>query len=319
MRTSTAMQAVGTARGDQTAQWSRVRDTLANADLGQNKPALNFNLIAHEVRNNAQGAAISVDYEYTSPADPGHPFAMAYAIPQKWRDTIYQQARAAARSMIDHVLDSANPPTGFRITIFRSAGVQQQALWTNENGRTYCVLLRADKLMDMGQWGADVNTSIAGNESQHRWIDSGKKQSFTKAVVTHELAHMLHAFSSPEKFLTSTLMPANIAQIQNAMPPDPLAAEKIHICQINGHVIQALAAKNYDQKWGYAMNNPGEVVPEVFAAIQHGQQVPKGLAAVYVAYGGIRGGNIDAALEQSFDGPIPALNEPEDCLQVINS
>ena len=317
METSTAMQAVGGARVDQTGEWNTVHGTLTAA--AGNKPALNITAIATDVRNNAQGVPISTIYEYTSCANPDHPFAAAYDIPQEWRDTIYQKARSAARGIIDNVLISANPPTRFIITIFRCAGVQQQALWTNENGGTYRVLLRADKLMDIGQWGGDVDTSMAGRESKRGWKRQSKKERFSKAVATHELGHMLHAFTSPNSFLTSTLMPANIAQIQGTVPPDPLADEKIHICRINGKVIQALNSKGYKQKWGYAMNNPGEVVPEVFTAIQHGRNVPKGLAAVYVAYGGIRGGNIDAVLQQSFGGVVPAINEPEDSIPYINS
>jgi hypothetical protein len=53
------------------------------------------------------------------------------------------------------------------------------------------------------------------------------------------------------------------------------------------------------------MGNPGEVVPEVLTAIQHGRTVPKGLAAVYVAYGDQRSPSVDAALQQSFGGRSP--------------
>jgi len=179
------------------------------------------------------------------------------------------------------------------------------------------VLLRADKLMDMGQWGGYVDTSMAGRESKRGWTDQGKKERFSKAVATHEIGHMLHAASSPEKFLTSTMMPANIDAIRNAVPADPLAEEKIHICQVNGRIIQALVGKNYKDKWGYACNNPGEVVPEVFTAIQHGRTIPLGLAAVYVAYGGMRCGNVDVALARVFGGAIPNLVEPEEALPYI--
>ncbi|MEX2565437.1 MAG: hypothetical protein WD431_05810 [Cyclobacteriaceae bacterium] len=317
METSTAMDMVGGARVDQTGEWNAAQATLIATNA--NKPALNFNAIATDVRNNALGVPFTTDYEYTSCANAAHPFAAAYDIPQAWRDTIYQKARTVARGIVENVLTGANPPTQFIITIFRCAGVQQQALWTNENGGTYRVLLRADKLMDMGQWGGDVDTSLSGRESKRGWTDQGKKERFTKGAATHELGHMLHAIAAPNKFLTSTLMPANIVQIQNAVPADPLADEKIHICRVNGRIIQALNAKGYKQKWGYAMNNPGEVVPEVFTAIQHDRTVPKGLAAVYVAYGGHRGGNIDAALQTSFGGAIPAIPEPEDAIPIINS
>ncbi len=82
--------------------------------------------------------------------------------------------------------------------------------------------------------------------------------------------------------------------------------------------MQAIAAKNYKAKWTYARANPGEVVPEVFTAIMHGRKVPKGLAAVYVAYGGARSAKINAALVKSFGGPVPAFNQPEDAIPIIN-
>jgi hypothetical protein len=314
--TSTAIQLAGAARGDQTADWNAARNQLLNANPAGNKPALQTNAIATDVRNNANGVPVTVDYEYTSPAVGGHPFAASYTIPQAWRNTIYQQARSAVRGIIDNVLTGAAPPNQFIITIFRCAGVQQQALKTNENGGTFRILLRADKLMDMGQWGGDVNTSMAGRESQRGFTDQGKKERFTKSVTTHEMGHMLHAHSDLNMFLMATMMPAGIPLIPAL---DPLRDEKIHICNVNGAVIQALNAKNYKQKWTYAMGNPGEVVPEVFTAIQRGRNVPKGLAAVYVAYRGMRGGNIDAALQQSFGGPIPVINEPEDCIPIINA
>jgi hypothetical protein len=314
--TSTAIQAAGAARGDQTADWNATRNQLLNANVPMNKPALNVNAIATDVRNNAQGAPVTVDYEYTSPTVAGHPFAASYTIPVAWRNAIYQKAREAARGIVSNALTGLAPPTQFIITIFRCAGVQQQALKTNENGGTFRILLRADKLMDMGQWGQDVTTSMAGRESQRTHFDKYKRKRFTKAVTTHEIGHMLHAHSALNSFLMSTMMPANIPLI-GAL--DPLRAEKIHICNVNGDVVQALNNKGYKQKWTYAIGNPGEVVPEVFTAIQHGRNVPKGLAAVYVAYGGIRGGNIDVALQQSFGGPIPPIPEPEDCIPIINA
>jgi hypothetical protein len=312
--TSTAILAVGGARGDQTADWNATRNRLLNADVAAGKPALNVNPIATVARNSPQGIAVTIDYEYTGLAAPGHPFAAAYTIPPAWRNTIYQKARQAARGIIDHVLTGPAPPTQFIITIFRCAGVQQQALKTNENGGTFRVLLRADKLMDMGQWGQDVDTSMAGRETKRAHFNKSKRQRFAKAVVTHEMGHMLHAHAALDTFLIATMMPAQIPTI-GAL--DPLRAEKLHLCTVNGAVIQALNNKGYKQKWGYALGNPGEVVPEVFTAIQHGRAVPKGLAAVYVAYGGIRGGNVDVALQQSFGGPIPVIGEPEDCIPII--
>jgi hypothetical protein len=95
------------------------------------------------------------------------------------------------------------------------------------------------------------------------------------------------------------------AAIPSFAPLDPLLVEKTQSPRSTANVIQALNAKNYKGKWSYAMGNPGEVVPEVLTAIQHGRTVPKGLAAVYVAYGGQRSPSVDAALQQSFGGRSP--------------
>ncbi len=310
--TTEAMTAVGAARQDQTADWNTAQAALVNQGM-------TFHALATDTRNNPQGVAVTFDYDYTQPTNILNPaFAPAFTIPVAWLNTILASARSAVRPIIDKVLIGAAPPTRFRITIFRANGVQQQAFWTNENGGTYRVILRADKLMDMTQWGGDVTTSMAGRESRRGWTNARKKKRFAKAVATHELGHMLHAFTSPNIFLTSTLMPAAIPAIQHAAPPDPLAEEKVHIAQVNGRVMQAIAAKNYKAKWGYAQANPGEVVPEVFTAIMHGRKVPKGLAAVYVAYGGARSAKINAALVKSFGGPVPAFNQPEDAIAIIN-
>jgi hypothetical protein len=130
------------------------------------------------------------------------------------------------------------------------------------------------------------------------------------------MGHLLHAHTSLNTYLMSTMMPAAIPLIPAL---DPLRAEKIHIAKVNGAVVQALNAKGYKQKWTYAIGNPGEVVPEVFTAIRAGRNVPKGLAAVYVAYGGPRSASINAALQTSFGGPIPPIIEPEDCIPIINA
>ena len=122
-----------------------------------------------------------------------------------------------------------------------------------------------------------------------------------------------------DKFLTATMTPDQIPTIQNANPPDPLAAEKIHICNVNWRVMQALLAKDYKFKWNYALTNPGEVVAEVFTAAMRKQNVPRGLAAVYVAYGGIRSPDINATLQESFGGRIPNIAEPEDAVAIINA
>ncbi len=171
------------------------------------------------------------------------------------------------------------------------------------------------KLVNMGEWGAHATTSMSGRESKRGWSDARKKARFIKGAVTHEIGHMLHSFADNTKFVTATMMPTEIPLMNAA---DPLYPEKVHVATINGQVIQALNAKNYKLKWTYARDNPGEVVAEVFTAIMHTRKIPKGLAAVYVAYGGRRSADIDAALRKAFGGPIPAINQPEDAIAIIN-
>jgi hypothetical protein len=309
LETSTAIGAVGAARQDQTAAWNTANAAFTAQNLAMNP-------IATDVRNNATGTAITIDYEHTSP-DPNDPHVDMLTVPPAWLAQIVARARAAVSHVIDEALSGANPPTQFRITIFRANGVQQQAFWTNENGGTHRIILRAEKLMDMTSWGRDRDTSMAGRESKRAWTDKGKRGNFTEGVVTHELGHLVHAHSAGNTYLTATMMPDMIPALMAGA--DPLADEKIQIATVNGAVIHALAAKGYKAKWGYALNNPGEVVPEVFAAIMKGRTVPKGMAAVYVAYGGQRSATIDAALATAFGGAVPVIAEPEDCIPIIDN
>ena len=66
--------------------------------------------------------------------------------------------------------------------------------------------------------------------------------------------------------------------------------------------------------------NPSEVVAEVFTALMNGRNnIRRGLAAVYLAYGGMRSSNIDGLLQQIFAGPVPNFATPEATIPVINN
>jgi hypothetical protein len=270
---------------------------------------------------------VQIIYNYTTPGSGFFPLseqegpAEAYILPPASRNTLVASARGAVDAIIQKALRGPTPPTRFIISMvtMAGAGVQQQAFWTNEMGGTYRVILRADKIMDINQ---HLKNSIPERESKRGWSKEGKIDRYAKAVVTHELGHMLHAFSDPNKFLTAVDTIATLPLPPEPPTTDPLRPQKEKIARINTNVILALNMQPYKDKWGYARNgmkgNPSEVVAEVFTALMHGRNVPKGLAAVYVAYGGIRSATIDAALKKSFGGEIPTINQPEDAIPIIN-
>jgi hypothetical protein len=149
----------------------------------------------------------------------------------------------------------------------------------------------------------------------------------------------MHAFTSPGKFSVATFnsvavagtAQAALAQATAAVQPlAPTAAqiaaaeialglpEMAHMADINTQLMTALNAQGYATRWTYAQDNPAEVVAEVWTALNHGRSIPRGLAAVYLAYGGMRTTAIDNKLRKLFPGKVlPVLNEPIDALPFI--
>jgi ketosteroid isomerase-like protein len=71
-------------------------------------------------------------------------------------------------------------------------------------------------------------------------------------------------------------------------------------------------------EWSYALQNPAEIVAEGYLAMANGRDVRQGIAAVYVAYGGIRSNAINARLVAAFGGAaVPVMSQPEDALPHI--
>ena len=62
----------------------------------------------------------------------------------------------------------------------------------------------------------------------------------------------------------------------------------------------ALGTKGYGAQWAYALQNPAEVVAEVFTAYMKGKAVPRSLAATFVAYGGPMNSTVEAGLKVSL-------------------
>ena len=118
----------------------------------------------------------------------------------------------------------------------------------------------------------------------------------------------------------ATRMPDQIPLIESQEADPNRRAMKCDIATKNGQVIDALKAKRYEEKWTYALlANPAEVVAEVFTALMHNRNVPKGMAAVYVAYEGLRSQRINDKLRRIFGGEIPAFDQPEDAIHYINT
>jgi hypothetical protein len=303
--TDQAIAAVGSQRGDQTALWDVARNQITSL-CDHNIQTLSTDLRAVGDQN------ISIRYEYTVPnrsrqAD----FIPFETLSEQERGTIISIGREAIDKVIAKAIDPGVIPPRFIITVTKLNQVQQQAIVTNENGATYRIILRYGAI-----WNPEKHpTSMAGREAQRGWIDSTKRKNWIEASVIHEMGHMMHAVQDRNKFLVSTITEDSVLLIANN---DPLKAEKMHIAGVNQHIKTAMARK-YKDKWTYAKSSPGEVVPEVFTALLKDQNVPKGLAAVYIAYGGKRSSAIDEKLQKIFKGVIPALNNPEDAIPYIDA
>jgi hypothetical protein len=313
--TTEAMHDLGQTMVDQTEGWQAARTQLTNMGLAFDYPFDHDQLLIG-------GTPVTIAYNNTFPQNnPATQNPDDYTLPDALRDTILVGARAAVRAIVQNALSGLNafPPTQFVVSLVTLPGtpgtpqVHQQSFWTTVNGvRKYRVILRTDKILN-------ERDSMAGRESRRGLTGTGKEERYAKATVTHEVGHMIHAFSDSDKFLTALY---TIAQPPPANQHAHLQSQKDQITRVNTDVMLALNAKGYKAKWGYATDamrkNPAEAVAEVFTALIHGQNVPKGLAAVYVAYGGIRSNTIDEALRKSFGGAIPTISQPQDAIPIIN-
>ncbi len=305
--TTEAMAALATQKADQTADWNALKAKLTGGGF-------TFHQVAQDVKT-VGGTQVTIIYEITAP-DNFPPDRLGvrplYLVSDKERDVIVKNARAGVDTVIKKALQAGTAPSTIIITISKEG--RQQAFSTNENGHTYRVFLRVGKLLNRSEWGAHLHSSISGREAQRGKTASGKTGRFIKGAAVHEIGHMLHAFTSPEKYMAATLMPPVVA----AFPAtDPHRPEMVHVAAVNGRVMQALQARDYKLKWSYAQENPAEVVAEVFNAVMSGRNVPAGLAAVYLAYGGRRSAEIDKALQKVLGAPLPNFRQPEDAIARI--
>jgi hypothetical protein len=315
MTTTEAMQDVAAARPDQTALW-----TALDAEIRTNQEH-EYQTVANETRT-VNGMALPVEYQITRPriAPPQSPARAAFAPYQTLTAAEYNPLLDNIRGALDTLVAkymgnmAALPARVVIILTKASGGVRQQAVYTagaGGAGPTLRIVFRYDKFsaVDPG----DRDTSMAGRESKRSRRSAGKVERWQKATVIHEMGHMLHAFGDMARFQAAAVDPASAAAAPAAIGP------QMHkIATVNQQVMDALATKGYKGKWQYAQANPAEVVAEVWTALMHGRDVPRGLAAVYLAYGGMRNAAIDDKLRRLFPSrQMPTLNEPEDALPYI--
>ena len=91
----------------------------------------------------------------------------------------------------------------------------------------------------------------------------------------------------------------------------------MHAATVNQQITTRRNGAHLPPTWSYAHQNPAEVVAEGFTAMTRGRDVPKAIAAIYVAYGGIRSNEFNTKLIRAFGGPVRALGQPEAALPHI--
>lgn len=305
--TNEAINNVGGAAPDQTVGWNATNASIQGTGTGLQyvplPPTYNYVVGGH---------AIQIDYQKTHPTVVS-PAMNVYVLTDKYRDRVL----AKARDSITNIINRANNlPPHIIVTLMQGHNGLPAAQQAFHTGADYRILLRVDKLMDTTKHMAG---SVSGQYSQSFFTKIGKKKRYAEAAMTHETGHMLHAFTSQDKYKISTMSMMNY----NPNPADPLDSQKRQISKVNTDVMIALAARNYGGEWAYASNamqaNPSEVVAEVFTKLMNGQHnIRRGLAAVYLAYGGMRSPSIDALLMQIF-GHMPNYTKPEQTIPVIEN
>ncbi|WP_271765130.1 eCIS core domain-containing protein [Aquimarina algiphila] len=336
----------GTLRGDQT-------DIQNGVDRQMQRTNHRYHPIANE-NYRFNGQQVNFRYQMT--------------MPNNNNNRVIQNLLVHIRSGIDMmrpILEEMNPPPppNFDIIFTDVGSISQQSIFTSQNGGTYTIYLRLDKLQTRSP---QLTRSIPGQVS----LESSEREEmgkWVKATFIHEMAHMLHAFNDRDKFLGSTTLNfagindstvigtrmVDVAQGTNefqriqtrrqiALDNEALMnairrysrtfksksaykyaiAKKIaYKTSRTTHDRKVAAANNFEFRWAYGAGNPAEIVAEVFTSLLHNLPVPEGLAAVYVAYGGLRTPAIDGVLVNSFaNGAIPNnLNSVQAAIDYLNN
>ncbi|MHB8753166.1 MAG: hypothetical protein ACYDBJ_28765 [Aggregatilineales bacterium] len=319
MSTTEAMGDVLATRPDQAAIWTAIDNEVTTAKEHHYTQIRTANKTITGVTPNL---IVPVNFIITEPnlvqADVNNQaFAAFQGIPQAEYTPVFANAESAINKVVQQYMRHMTAaPSRIDIILTKLGGnVRQQGIYTAAGGGVFRIVLRYDKFTTISP--ADKDTTMAGTESKKGWSKAGKRERWQKATITHEMGHLLHAFGgNNDKFQSATIdmMTANALAPHNPA----IEAQLYHIAGINDQIMNALRAKNYAQKWTYAKDNPAEVVAEVWTALINGRTVPRGLAAVYLAYGGMRNATIDNTLRRRFPhNQIPAMNQPEDAIPHI--
>jgi hypothetical protein len=312
LTSSEAIQDIGAARPDQTALWNALDLNLTNVQE-------HAYATIQTVNRNVGAFVLPVDEIVTNPrtvppqsANRALLAPIETLIPAEY-NPVFANAAAALDVLVHKYMQGmAGMPARVKLIVTKAAGVRQQACFvTTAAGPELRILFRYGKFATVDPTAKD--TSMAGAESKHAFRTFSKNRRWQKATVIHEMGHMLHAFADMPKYQAATVdMAAAAAAPANIQP------QMFKMAQVNDQIIQALAARHYPGRWQYAMSNPAEVVAEVWTAVMHGRAVPRGLAAVYLAYGGARNATIDNNLRRKFPHKqLPVLNTPEAAIPYI--
>ncbi|MHC0066388.1 eCIS core domain-containing protein [Nostoc sp. UIC 10890] len=316
MQTTEAMQVLGAARPDQTPLWNALDN-----EITQNQEHI-YETVGGSLKL-VNGMNLPITYQVTQPAPNQAPNRALFAPYETLTPDEYNPLIANINAGLDTIIEkymgglAAMPARVIIIISKATGGVRQQACYiaNGVGGPTLRILFRFGKFAQVDP--NDRDTSMAGRESKRGGRGNrnavNRNERWQKATVIHEMGHMLHAFNDMSKFQAATVdNAAATAAAANIQP------EMFKIANVNQQILNALAAQNYKGKWNYAQANPAEVVAEVWTALMHGRNVPRGLAAVYLAYGGMRNTTINNQLSRLFPhNTIPAFNQPEDALNYI--
>ncbi|MCK0114055.1 hypothetical protein MWU75_18080 [Ornithinimicrobium sp. F0845] len=310
-----AISDIAVARPDQTQLWQ---------DLDQEITVTQEHEYHHVSGENLTHNGVPVPVEYvitrpwtTNPQSPNRAMFAPYEtlVPAEYNPLIANIRSGLVDLVQTHVAGLAQPPQRLVMIMTKATGgVRQQALFTQGGpgaGPTLRIVFRYGKFGAVDQTARD--TSQAGSESIRGHRTTSKTARWQKATVIHEMGHLLHAFNDMGSFQAATV-DANVAAAA------PLADQPhlFTIAAVNTQILAALNARNYPARWQYAQANPAEVVAEVWTAVMHRRKVPRGLAAVYLAYGGAQNALIIDRLRRRFPhNQLPALATPLDALPHI--
>jgi len=318
MTTTEAMSDVAATRPDQASIWTGIDTAITVTQEHDYNTIRTANKTITGVMPNV---TVPVNFIVTQPRVPQVlPLNQAFAVGTTLAVGEYTPVFANVESSLDEIItkymgNMTVAPSRIDIILTKCSGnVRQQGIYTAAAGGVFRIVLRNEKFTDINP--ADKDTTMAGAASKKGFKKATKLKNWEQATIFHEMGHLLHAFSKRDKFQSATidLMTANALYLTNP----GIEAQLFHLARINDQIMNALRAKPYAQKWTYAKDNPAEVVAEIWTALMKGIKVPKGLAAVYLAYGGMRNATIDKTLRRLFPNKlIPTFNQPEDAIPHI--